>query len=150
MGASQRTKGHNFERAIANAFRKRWPHLADRIRRSQQAHQAFEPDVVIEGVPLWVECQCSRKPTPMAKLEQAEGDIARCAIDMVPVAVWRKSGERSAKATMRWWALAESTGCDMPDSMDDRLLVVTVDFDEWLDRVDLEWVTERFGKEVAA
>jgi hypothetical protein len=137
-GAGRRRKGHDFERAVASAIRRRWPHLV--VRRSQQGHKAFEPDVVVEGVNLWTECFIGAKPNPLAKLEQAERDTERFTETMLPVVVWRKSGERTTWATMRVVVLMESLGerCRqvafdtwVPD------IVVTVDFGEWLANVDL-------------
>jgi hypothetical protein len=109
----QRRKGHDFERKIAALFRQHWPDAV--VRRASQAERADNADVFVEGGPpilarLWLELQHARKPTPFAKLQQAEGDIAcwrsRRAVTTsarLPVVVWHRTGDRSADAyvTMR-------------------------------------------------
>jgi len=138
MAKLSRTKGHNHERAVAAAYRARWPHLT--VRRSQQADKAYEPDVVVEGVPLWTECCVGAKPDPLAKLAQAERDVSRFTETMLPVVVWRRSGTQTTYATMRHDTLLRTTclyinESNVPNDPDD--LVVTVDFDAWLAAVDL-------------
>jgi hypothetical protein len=133
-----RTKGHTFERLIANAYRKRWPDAV--VRRSQQSHKAHEPDVVVEDVPLWTECNHATNANPMAKLLQAERDTADVTETIWPVVVWRKTGSRTINATMRMRTLAALTGYlnrliwSSTPPVD---LVVTVDFADWLERVEL-------------
>lgn len=140
MGKLSRTKGRAFEQDIARRLRARWPHLT--VRRSQQGDKAYEPDVVVEGVPLWLECQCAAKPTSLVKLAQAERDVERFTETMLPVVVWRKSGERTTWATMRLGTLLKSFA---PEShhrvglgvvQDDT--VVTLDLDEWLQCVEIQ------------
>lgn len=103
MGALSRTKGHQWERDVATMLRSSFPDAT--VRRSDQGFGAYEPDVVIEGnaspllKSLWIECQCSRKPTPLDKLCQAERDAK--AIWRVPVCIWRMHGARTGYATMR-------------------------------------------------
>jgi hypothetical protein len=138
MGASQRTKGHSFERDIARRLRARWPHLT--VRRSQQGDKAYEPDVVIENVPLWVECCVGAKPNPLVKLAQAERDVERFTAVMCPVVVWRRSGERTTWATMRPTTMLMTWGGIFDEVLyqsEAPNLVLTVDFDEWLQCVDL-------------
>jgi len=147
MAKLSRTKGHSHERAVAAAYRARWPHLT--VRRSQQADKAYEPDVVVEGVPLWTECCVGAKPNPVVKLEQAERDVERFTEEMLAVVVWRKSGERTTWATMRAHTLLASWGGEFDAllySVSAPDMVVTVDFDEWLAAVDLR---ETRAKEAA-
>jgi len=142
MGAMQRRKGHDFERDIARRLRARWPHLT--VRRSQQGDKAYEPDVVVEGVPLWLECQCAAKPAPLAKLEQAERDVERFAERPHPIVVWRKSGERTTRVTMATGTLLETCGWSGWESSSPSeahaSVAVTLDFELWLAAVNLEWV----------
>lgn len=127
-GAGRRKKGHDFERLVANRYRERWP---DRVvRRGNQSHKAFEPDVVIEGSTLWSECQCAAKPTPLAKLAQAERDCPEQPI----VVVWRKTGAKTINATMRLGTLLELNGMGHMLRAADQ--VVTLDFDEWIFHVN--------------
>lgn len=133
MGKLSRTKGHAHERAVAAAIRARFPHLT--VRRSLQSHQAFEPDVVVEGVPLWLECFCGAKPNPLAKLAQAERDVERFTTPMYPAVVWRKSGSQTTYATMRLETLLCTMGMGALVTMPE--LVVTVEFDGWLCALDM-------------
>lgn len=137
-GRSSRRKGHDFEREIADVYRKRWPRAT--VRRSLQAHSPFEPDVVIEGdapnlvLSLWTECQASAAPTPLEKLLQAERDVDRWAVkrggdatSRLPVVVWRKTGARMTHATLRASTLLYLHGkCSIGPSM------VTMAFDDLL------------------
>jgi hypothetical protein len=134
-GAGRRAKGHSFERLIANAYRKRWPDAV--VRRSQQSHKAHEPDVVVEDVPLWTECNHATNANPMAKLLQAERDTADVTETIWPVVVWRKTGSRTINATMRYGTLMDTTGQPRRNDIEPLLLVVTVDFERWLERVEL-------------
>lgn len=135
MGAHQRNKGRSFEQLVADAYRKRWP--AATVRRSLQAHQPYEPDVVIEGHPLgarfWTECQHADSPAPLTKLAQAERDITKLNSSQprLPLVVWRKSGSRTVNVTTRMWCLDALAG--RQHHMEAwGLLTVTLDFDEWL------------------
>jgi hypothetical protein len=105
MGRMQREKGKRFERAVAAELRKRWPDAV--VRRSSQAERAYQSDVFIEGGPpllsrLWLELQDARNPTPLAKLEQAERDIATTRRgDALAVVIWHRLGARECNVTMR-------------------------------------------------
>lgn len=81
MGASQRRKGHNFERRVVRQLREAMPG-AD-IRRGLQYRDGAEcPDVVC---PVFhVECKKGRKPNARAALVQAEAD---CGKGRIPLAV---------------------------------------------------------------
>lgn len=140
-GSASRLKGKVFEREVATAYRSKWPRAT--VRRALQSHAAFEPDVVIEGdapgvaLALWTECQHAAKPTPLAKLEQAERDVSRAkdAGIWFPIVVWRKHGERRTQATMRMLTLS---ALDLVDGVatGTETLVVTMDFDEFLEALD--------------
>lgn len=122
MGLMQRTKGKVYERAIARELRMRWPEVI--IRRASQAERADNPDVFVEGGPpvlsrLWLEMQDVRIPKPLAKLEQAEGDIASWVASRMnrpdipvrlPIVVWHRISERKHNATTRLWVLGELLG----------------------------------------
>jgi hypothetical protein len=104
MGLMQRRKGRAYEQRVADAFRKAFPFAT--VRRSSQADRAHAPDVRFEDGPtllreLWLECQDSRNPTPVAKLEQAERDILDTYTVRLPVAVWHRTHERDSWCTMR-------------------------------------------------
>lgn len=134
-GALSRTKGHNHERDVARKLREAFPSAT--VRRSDQGYGAYEPDVVIEGdaMPvlkkLWIECQCSRNPSPVGKLLQAEEDAAKGFATMrLPIAVWRLHRARTTQATMRFATLAALIRAEflsVPASAIET--IVTVDFD---------------------
>jgi hypothetical protein len=103
-----RTKGRTFEQKVARIIRERWPSAV--VHRSSQADRAYDSDVVIEpgdGIPaclprLWLELTDGRTPNPVAKLEQAERDIARLErADRIPVVVWHRLREREVWASVR-------------------------------------------------
>jgi hypothetical protein len=108
MSRMQREKGKRFERRIADDLRRALPSAT--IRRSLQAHRAYEPDVVIEGdAPelvkrLWLELTDGRAPQPLEKLAQAERDAQ--GKGRLEVVVWHRLGERSVWASMRFETLA--------------------------------------------
>jgi len=109
MGIMQRQKGKRFERQIASLLRERWPNAV--VRRASQAERADNPDVFVVGNAalerLWLECQDARSVTPLAKLEQAEWDIAAHERHRgrLPVAVTHQLGSRTVYATTRLWVL---------------------------------------------
>ena len=116
MGAMQREKGKRFERDIAARLREVFPD-AD-VRRSSQADRAANSDVVVTGEPLlerlWLELQDARDPTPLAKLQQAERDIAvarRTGVNYrMPIVIWHRIRERTSQVTTRLWVLDEIRG----------------------------------------
>ncbi len=112
MGLLSRVKGKVFERKLAAILRPLWPEAV--VRRASQADRAHQADVYVTNGPpllerLWIEAQDARNPTPLAKLEQAEGDIAESPValarDRLPVVVWHRYGERTIQATTRLWVL---------------------------------------------
>ena len=101
---NSKVKGRSFEQRIATIVRTKWPNAI--VRRSQQAHMAYEPDVVIEGEApimarrLWLECHDSRAPNPLTKLEQAIRDVEHKPMS-IPTAVCHRLGARTITATLR-------------------------------------------------
>jgi len=112
-GAGRRRKGHDFERQLATEIRRAFPGAV--VRRAQQSEQAYEPDVMTEGAGIldcaWIEAQASRSPTPLAKLRQAERDVARVnGKRRLPIAVTHRTGARTSEARMRLSTLLELAG----------------------------------------
>jgi hypothetical protein len=103
----QREKGKRFERDIARVFREAWPGTV--VRRSSQAERAYNSDIFVEGGPLflsslWLELQDAKNPTPLAKLEQAEGDIASQRGIGGPrhaIIIWHRLASRTVNVTLR-------------------------------------------------
>ena len=141
MSKLSRTKGRAFEQRIAREIREALP-LAT-VRRSQQAHRAYEPDLVIEGgVPLlvrrlWLELTDARAPSPTDKLAQAERDILEAPPeaalgDRLPLVVWHVTGAKSVQVTGRFGDLATVLGLAHDDGVECR---------GWLDTpVTVGWV----------
>lgn len=98
LGKYQRTKGHNYERAIANVFRTLYPE--DSVSRGHQTHRPDRPDVVIMtgmyGPRLWVECKVGARPNIHAAFAQATRDSARDATrdDWIRLAVTKRDREK--------------------------------------------------------
>ena len=140
MGLMQRRKGKAFERKIAALIRSRWPDAV--VRRASQADRAHQSDVYLSGGPpvlsrLWLECHDARNPNPIAKLEQADRDVAaHQAFDFVrlPVVVWHRLGSRQINVTTQLWVLLELAE---PDNRDrPQTHAVTMALDDFLDLVD--------------
>lgn len=141
MGLMQRNKGKVFERKIATALREWWPDVV--VRRASQADRAYQSDVYVTGGPvalerIWWECQDARTPTPIAKLEQAERDIALASVhelgsERLPVVVWHKLGAHDVNVTTRLWVVDEVRGVNVlsGDCAIDQA-VVTISLDEFL------------------
>lgn len=108
MSASQRRKGHSFERDIARRLRALYPDA----RRSQQTRSGQEgPDVC--GTPLHIECKAGKRPSPRAALEQADADSNAV---KPPVAVVKDDGVSRGRelVVMHWntflWLLGRGEG----------------------------------------
>lgn len=69
-GRYQRTKGHDYERLIAQDYRD----LGYTAERAIQSRGAEKCDVNVGDLPFWIECQCSDNPTIFQKLRQAQRD----------------------------------------------------------------------------
>ena len=81
-------------------LRERFPNFADSIRRSLQSDMAYTSDVT--GIPgLWLECNHSKNPNPINKLNQAITDSKKVNSFTIPVAIWHKTRSKSHNVTMR-------------------------------------------------
>ena len=95
-GKTARTEGHRYERTIVNTWKARFEERewADGVRRTDQSHRAYLPDV--HGVPaLWQELGKNSAANPEKKLEQAIGDVLRSpeySDSCMPISVTRKRG----------------------------------------------------------
>ena len=69
MSASQRRKGHNFERAIVHRLREAMPG-AD-IKRGFQCRGGTKEAADVECPVFYVECKVGKMPNPRAALKQA-------------------------------------------------------------------------------
>ncbi len=100
-GKGIREKGKRFERAWAAVLREWFPQYADEIHRSIQSRGPEACDVI--GLPgYWFECQDAVTVTPIAKLVQAERDLALSDdTDRTPIAITHRTGSRSTQATLR-------------------------------------------------
>ena len=94
-GCRSRRKGHDWERVVARRLR---DVLGVEARRGLQYRDGAEaPDIIIEGLPLHIECKAGKRPPILAALEQAERDAAEGAIPVVVV----KADKREPTVTMR-------------------------------------------------
>lgn len=93
------------------------------IRRSSQAERAWDADLIIEAVNapqwllgLWVECEHSNTPDPVAKMAQAIRDASAATLrsgrQRTPVVVWRRTGERRLWISTHAYWLAELLGME--------------------------------------
>ena len=91
MGASQRNKGHAFEREVAIAFREALGLDATEVKRGlsqPRGGTGEEPDVVLpDSLPYWVECKVGARPNPMAAMEQARKGVAKAKSPKRPLVV---------------------------------------------------------------
>lgn len=91
MGKWQRNKGANFEREIANEFKK----IGIRARRggaSQSFAANLDPDVILEDLPgLWIECKKGIKTYPLKALKQAK----QACSNNTPIAICRDDNEKA-------------------------------------------------------
>lgn len=98
-----RTFGKTFERAIVHEMKEAFAgySFADMIRRSDQSHRAWLPDVT--GVPgLWIECQVAARTSPYGKLAQAIRDVQQFKGKeyAIPIAITRQKGSPTISATL--------------------------------------------------
>lgn len=133
MGRMQKNKGKVFERKIATALRRRFPAMT--VRRSLQAHKPYEPDVVVEGVPIWWECSDTREPNPPKKMKQAERDVEKARAKgfdyLIPVVVWHSLAKRRVWVSIRLHSLMRVIGEDSLGLDNNPLL--TLELGEFLD-----------------
>jgi hypothetical protein len=91
MGKLSRNKGANFEREIANEFRKHG-FEARRGGGAQSYAADIAPDVVLEDLPgIWIECKKGAKTYPLKALKQAKEACGNA----TPVAICRDDREKS-------------------------------------------------------
>lgn len=93
-GRRSREKGARWEREVARRVR---DVLGVEARRGFQYRGAEAPDIIIEGLPLHIECKAGKRPPILAALEQAERDAAEGAIPVVVV----KPDKKEPTVTMR-------------------------------------------------
>ena len=74
-----------------------------KVRRSEQAKGAREPDIVIEGCPCWLELQDARGPkfAPLKKLEQAERDVIETESELWPASICHQTGSHDIQVCVR-------------------------------------------------
>ena len=81
MGASQRRKGHAWEREVARQFRAVLGAGSDEVKRGLSQPRgggAEEPDVKLpDNLPWWVECKVGKRTDARAALRQARADIEK-------------------------------------------------------------------------
>lgn len=83
MSASQRRKGHDFERWVANRFKAALPGAEQHIKRGLQGRDGSDaPDVLCPC--FWIECKRGKQPNIRAALQQVLED---CGPGVWPVAV---------------------------------------------------------------
>ncbi len=86
MGASQRRKGHNFEREIARAMRVIFPTARRQVQTSIYDKRKL-PDVI--AGPYSIECKCCKRVNVPAALRQAVEE----ATTHTPVVVFKQDRE---------------------------------------------------------
>ena len=106
MGASQRRKGHNYEREIAREYRKRGLDA----KRGQQSRDGNEDsDVVSPG--LSIECKCRAKcPNVFDAMAQAIEGVKTDETPIVHVRVDRR-GDLVVLRLEDWFEFLESKRC---------------------------------------
>lgn len=89
MGASQRRKGHDFERLVARMLRD----AGFPCRRGRQGEGPVEPDIVLDppgrlgGITPWIECGHGARMDVESKYMQA---VRQSRVGMTPVAIVRR------------------------------------------------------------
>ena len=138
MGKISRTRGVNFERKIAARLRKQWPNAT--VRRTLQAHRAYESDIVVEAGPecaagIWWELTDSASPNPKTKYEQAMRDINATGSPKTPVVVWHKKGAQSIQATVPMRMLPSLVPFRGQCPHWESKTLITLDFEDFLDLI---------------
>jgi len=144
IGRQARAFGHAFERDVVHEFKEHFRDeaWAENLRRSDQSHRAWLPDVT--GVPgLWIECQVAQHIQPEVKLKQAIRDTAKFKDQnklVMPVAITRRKGQQMICATLTAWDLSrlmasasdEDAACD-PNVLEElKSMAVSIGFDGFL------------------
>lgn len=137
MGKISRTRGANFERRIAARLRKQWPDAT--VRRSQQAHRAYESDIVVEGdapkmaCMIWWELTDAAQPNPPVKFVQAQHDLDALGNKRrIPIVVWHKKRALGIHVTtsIGWFDFIR--GLYQVDGPRNDTALVTIDLDDFL------------------
>lgn len=91
MGASQRRKGHAWEREVARRFRETFGLDEKAVKRGlsqPRGGTGEEPDVVLPPeLGWWIECKVGARVNPIGALEQARAGIAEAKSSARPLAV---------------------------------------------------------------
>jgi hypothetical protein len=87
-----------------------------KVRRSDQGKGAVEPDLVIEGCPVWMELQDAAGSDyhPLVKLEQAERDVFQTESDLWPVSICHQTGKHTIEVCTRLRTLLLLGDFDLP------------------------------------
>lgn len=92
-GKASRTKGHNFERKIANLLKPLFPNA----KRGYQTRFGGIEECDVEGTPFHIECKIGKRIGVPAAIRQMEADCG----DREPVLVSKRDRE-GIYVTMRW------------------------------------------------
>lgn len=92
-GSTSRTKGHNFERATANALKDIFPDA----RRGFQTRGGGGEQADVEGTPYHIECKVGKRTNIKAAVKQALTDT-----DGRPIVVVTKDDRQHVLVTMLW------------------------------------------------
>lgn len=97
MGASQRRKGHNFERDVVHFFRSHLGLSATEVKRGlsqPRGGTGEEPDVILpDSLRWWVECKVGARPNLLAALDQARDGIKKAGSYKMPMVVAKRDRE---------------------------------------------------------
>jgi Holliday junction resolvase len=89
VSASQRTKGHSFEREIVNALKPTFPDAKRGLSQSRDGSETCD----VEGVPgVWLECK-RRKQATTATILDAIKQATEATNGRVPVVIVRSDRE---------------------------------------------------------
>jgi len=86
-GKASRTKGHSYERYIAQRMREVMPSAAEQIKRGFQTRGGGAEEADVECPFFHVETKKGKKPNPRAALKQATEDATKSGRGNVPVAI---------------------------------------------------------------
>lgn len=98
MGASQRRKGHAWEREVAIAFREALGLDSKAVKRGlsqPRGGTGEEPDVILpDSLPWWVECKVGARVNVLGAIAQARAGIATAKVDKRPLAVCKPDRQK--------------------------------------------------------
>lgn len=151
---NSRRKGHDWERSVADDLRQVFDDPAvlaqivacrrrpkalqfamarSCVRRGRQSGGAVEPDVVVSGYDLWLELQCSARPTPSKKLAQAIRDAGATGETWIVFAVIRDTARRESYVVTHTTDLCGLIGYRHPPPMPAPTIEVRIGYRDWLD-----------------